>query len=77
MNQRVILEFVVPTMLAIALGVVLSIGAVYLTDRYMGSPISRKRNTQSSATTDWPNCQALTGGFRCLAGEIAARHSTL
>jgi hypothetical protein len=37
MNQRVILEFVVPTMLAIALGIVLSIGAVYLTDRYMGS----------------------------------------
>jgi hypothetical protein len=28
------LEFVVPTALAIALGIVLSVGAVYLTDRY-------------------------------------------
>ena len=37
MNQKVILDFVVPTMLAIALGIALSIGAVYLTDRYMGS----------------------------------------
>jgi len=29
-------EFVVPTALAIALGIMLSIGAVYLTDRYLG-----------------------------------------
>jgi hypothetical protein len=28
------LEFVVPTALAIALGIALSVGAVYLTDRY-------------------------------------------
>jgi hypothetical protein len=30
------LEFVVPTVLAIALVIVLSIGAVYLTDKYLG-----------------------------------------
>jgi hypothetical protein len=37
MTQKVItLEFVVPTVLAIALGIVLSIVAVYLTDRYLG-----------------------------------------
>jgi hypothetical protein len=30
------LEFVVPTVLAIALGIVLSIGAVYLIDNYLG-----------------------------------------
>ncbi len=37
MTKKVItLEFVVPTVLAIALGVVLSIGAVYLTDIYLG-----------------------------------------
>jgi hypothetical protein len=36
MTHRVITaEFVVPTVLAIALGVVLSIGAVYLVDRYL------------------------------------------
>ena len=31
-----VLEFVVPTVLAIALGIVLSIGAVYLIDNYLG-----------------------------------------
>jgi len=37
MTHKVItLEFVVPTVLAIALGTVLSIGAVYLTDKYLG-----------------------------------------
>jgi hypothetical protein len=36
MTRKVItLEFVVPTVLAIALGIVLSIGAVYLTDKYL------------------------------------------
>jgi hypothetical protein len=36
MTHRVItLEFVVPTVLAIALGIVLSIGAVYLADRFL------------------------------------------
>jgi hypothetical protein len=32
------LEFVVPTVLAIALGILLSIGAVYVIDRYLGPP---------------------------------------
>jgi hypothetical protein len=37
MTHKVItLEFVVPTLLAIALGVVLSVVAVYLTDTYLG-----------------------------------------
>ena len=36
MTSKVItLEFVVPTVLALALGIVLSIGAVYLTDKYL------------------------------------------
>jgi hypothetical protein len=35
MTRKVIaLEFVIPTALAIALGIALSIGAVYFTDRY-------------------------------------------
>jgi hypothetical protein len=35
MTHKVItLEFVVPTALALALGIALSVGAVYLTDRY-------------------------------------------
>jgi hypothetical protein len=32
----VTLEFVVPTLFAIALGILLSIGAVYVADRYLG-----------------------------------------
>jgi hypothetical protein len=37
MTHKVItVEFVVPTALAIALAVMLSIGAVYLTNRYLG-----------------------------------------
>jgi len=35
-HKAITLEFVVPTVLAIALGIVLSIGAVYLTDKYLG-----------------------------------------
>jgi hypothetical protein len=34
-HKVIILEFVVPTVLAIALGIVLSIGAVYLIDNYL------------------------------------------
>ena len=37
-NKVITLEFVVPTVLAIALGIMLSIGAVYLTNYYLGSP---------------------------------------
>jgi hypothetical protein len=37
MTQKVItFEFVVPTVFAAVLGIVLSIGAVYLTERYLG-----------------------------------------
>ena len=36
MTHKVItMEFIVPTVLAIALGITLSIGAVYLTDKYI------------------------------------------
>ncbi len=35
-HKGITFEFVVPTVLAIALGIVLSVGAVYLTNRYLG-----------------------------------------
>jgi hypothetical protein len=35
-RKMITVEFVVPTVLAIALGIVLSIGAVYLIDSYLG-----------------------------------------
>jgi hypothetical protein len=36
-NKVITIEFVVPTVLAIALVIVLSIGAVYLTNRFLDS----------------------------------------
>jgi hypothetical protein len=42
MTSKVItLEFVVPTALAIILGILLSIGAVHLADNYLGPVIDR------------------------------------
>ena len=35
-HKMITLEFVVPTVLAIALGILCSIGAVYLTNKYLG-----------------------------------------
>jgi hypothetical protein len=52
MTHKVItLEFVVPTLLAIALGIVLSIGAIYLTDKYFGL-IDQAEADQSVARGD-------------------------
>jgi hypothetical protein len=35
-RKLIILEFIVPTLLAVALAIVLSVGAVHLTDAYLG-----------------------------------------
>jgi len=49
MTHKVItLEFVVPTVLAIALGILCSIGAVYLTDKYLG-PVDQAEANRSLA----------------------------
>ena len=51
MTHKVItLEFVVPTVLAIALGILCSIGAVYLTDKY-NVPIGQAAANQSVVGT--------------------------
>jgi hypothetical protein len=34
-NKVITIEFIIPTLLAIVLGIVLSIGAVYLTDKHL------------------------------------------
>ena len=40
MTRKVItLEFVLPTVVAIVLGILLSIGAVYLTEHFLGSVV--------------------------------------
>jgi hypothetical protein len=50
MTHKVItLEFVVPTVLAIALGILCSIGAVYLTDKYLG-PVDQVEANRSLAS---------------------------
>ena len=49
MTHKVItLEFVVPTVLAIALGILFSTGAVYLTDKYLG-PVDQLEANRSLA----------------------------
>jgi hypothetical protein len=47
-HKAITLKFVVPTMLAIALGVVISIGAVHLTDKYP-APIDQAEANHSVA----------------------------
>ena len=52
MTHKVItLEFVVPTLLAIALAIVLSIGAVHLVDNYLG-PIDQAEAHYTAAGSD-------------------------
>jgi hypothetical protein len=52
MTHKVItVEFVVPTALAIALGIMLSIGAVYLIGNYLG-PIDRAEARYPAAGSD-------------------------
>ena len=51
MTHKVItLEFVVPTVLAVALGIMLSIGAVHLTNKYLG-PIEQAEANHSAASS--------------------------
>jgi hypothetical protein len=52
MSRKVIIpEFVVPTVLAISLAIVLSIGAVHLIDNYLG-PIDQAEANYSAAARD-------------------------
>jgi hypothetical protein len=52
MNRKVItLEFVVPTLLAVALAIVLSIGTVHLIDNYLG-PIDQAEANYFAAARD-------------------------
>jgi hypothetical protein len=52
-------EIVVPTVFAVALAIVLSIGAIYLTEISLG-PISRI----APSPAELLSCQTLTGGSR-------------
>ena len=47
-RKMITVEFVVPTVLAIALGIVLSIGAVYLKNKYL--PINQAEANHSAAS---------------------------
>jgi hypothetical protein len=47
-RKVIILEFVAPTVLAVVLGIVLSAGAVYLTNRYLG-PVDQSEANHSVA----------------------------
>ena len=52
MTRKITLEFVVPTVLSIVIAIVLSIGAVYLTNIYLGPIDQAEANYPSSATGD-------------------------
>jgi hypothetical protein len=53
MTHKVItLQFVIPTVLAIVLGILLSTGAVYLGHHYLHPTINGKPITSSPAATD-------------------------
>jgi len=53
MTSKVItLEFVVPTVFAVALGFALSISAVYLTNKYLGPIDQAEGNYSYSAVSD-------------------------
>jgi hypothetical protein len=49
-HKGITLEIVLPTVLAIALCIVLSIGAVYLTDQYLG-PVDQVEANRSVAAS--------------------------
>jgi hypothetical protein len=47
-RKAITLEFVVPTLLAVALGILQSIGAVYLKEKYLG-PVNQAETDHSVA----------------------------
>lgn len=47
-HKEITLEFLVPTILAIALGILLAIGAVYVTNHYLG-PVDQPEAYHSAA----------------------------
>ena len=62
MTQKAItLKFVVPT--AVALGIILSVGAVYLKDKYF-SINQAEANHSVAGSGGIDGCQTQTGGFR-------------
>ena len=53
-HKAITLKFVVLTVLAIALGIMISIGAAHLTDKH-SAPIDRHALAGSHEITEWPN----------------------
>ena len=63
MTHKVIaLEFVVPTVVAIVLGIVLGMGAVYLTNCYLGPSI---RQNSKPLIFSRDSAEGAKGGMRC------------
>jgi hypothetical protein len=64
-HKGITLEIVLPTVLAIALCIVLSIGAVYLTDQYLGPVDQVEANRSVAGSREIAECQILN--FRAFA----------
>jgi len=62
-HKAIALEFVVPTVVAIVLGIVLGMGAVYLTNRYLG-PLDQAE-LQAAPIFSRDSAEGAKGGMRC------------
>jgi hypothetical protein len=63
------LKFVVLTVLAIALGIMISIGATHLTDKHP-VPIDRHAVAGSHEITEWPNPDGRLSRFHLLLSSM-------
>jgi hypothetical protein len=64
-HKAITFEFVVPTVLAAVLGIVLSIGAVYLTNRYLGPVEQSEANRwRRGSATDRAKIHPCSAGTR-------------
>lgn len=64
-QKSITLKFVVPTVLAIAFGIMISIGTTYL--KVKDIPIDKAEAiAPSPAAVKLLSCQTMTGGFRAL-----------
>ena len=62
-HKAITLKFVVPTVLATALAIVVSVGAV----KYLVPIDQAEANHSAPAAAKFLNCQTLTGSFRAFA----------
>ena len=66
-HKAITLKFVLPTALAIALGIMISIGVVRFTDKYAVPIDQADANYSVASAAELLRCQTLTCSFRAFA----------